>query len=668
MANHRVDRFRKVLERKGGSVDDDSVLSTAATGSSDQGKRAPAASSSSLLLTFEDGNYVPLSVVKQTLSQFTESLPKGSADSGAVGAAGSGAAGLVDAGAGDGVEDSEAWHTLGWAALSVYGHVVNHLLAQTLPITSGILYWDDLLDSGPMGLAVHGVQVLPWWLYSQGSKFIRGEHNWKEALNKHTSAYAHARAGARTTSQTGQGSDTGSGHSGHSDRKTHLGTNVLSAIHFSLSSIPFKKIQPTSITELVYMANPAYVSLRRKIKQNRRELIAARDSAARRLGVVVSQCWNDEEDAKMDATNVAEFEAKLIERHTCGCIDTIYREIVNEEGDINSTNHNATVTPASYAQRIITVINMLPADKDRYSTTIRKHGTPSFYIRYWPMATLALAGAYKVLGNWQAITDWAKTQLWETLVAFWQNRLVKPLYQIYETIRYDENEQLSLISKKSLESDIQSLERMVIDLVTKTDKSISPDILQTKVVQGDLTDVLVNYEKQIQTPIRSIVNGELIRSLLIQVQKAKVDVEVAVSGIDKLLQSQQLVFGLVAALPAIAVSWWAVRAVVNSTLEGNTQRRVKGAHNIKGEIYSSLYNVKRILRKAAKKADSKCDLSPLGVGLLLCETHLLRDLSRQILNRSRYREFVDDLDQLELSPSVSAKQLALDRIYWRNYF
>lgn len=37
--------------------------------------------------------------------------------------------------------------------------------------------------------------------------------------------------------------------------------------------------------------------------------------------------------------------------------------------------------------------------------------------------------------------------------------------------------------------------------------------------------------------------GDLIRALLIQVQKTKVDVELAVSGIDALLKSQELVFG-----------------------------------------------------------------------------------------------------------------------------
>ena len=39
------------------------------------------------------------------------------------------------------------------------------------------------------------------------------------------------------------------------------------------------------------------------------------------------------------------------------------------------------------------------------------------------------------------------------------------------------------------------------------------------------------------------IRGNLVRALLIQVQKTKVDVELAVNGIDALLRSQELVFG-----------------------------------------------------------------------------------------------------------------------------
>lgn len=46
--------------------------------------------------------------------------------------------------------------------------------------------------------------------------------------------------------------------------------------------------------------------------------------------------------------------------------------------------------------------------------------------------------------------------------------------------------------------------------------------LGAQIRQGDLTPVLRVYEDDIKKPVRSAVAGTLIRSLLIQVQKAKV--------------------------------------------------------------------------------------------------------------------------------------------------
>ena len=48
--------------------------------------------------------------------------------------------------------------------------------------------------------------------------------------------------------------------------------------------------------------------------------------------------------------------------------------------------------------------------------------------------------------------------------------------------------------------------------------------LSNTVRQGDLTPILRIYEDDIKTPFRSAVTGTLLRSLFIQIQKAKVSV------------------------------------------------------------------------------------------------------------------------------------------------
>lgn len=65
---------------------------------------------------------------------------------------------------------------------------------------------------------------------------------------------------------------------------------------------------------------------------------------------------------------------------------------------------------------------------------------------------------------------------------------------------------------------------MVISLATEKRTWSEDDIkeLSDQIRQGDLTSVLKIYEGDIKSPLRSAIGGTLIRSLLIQVQKAKV--------------------------------------------------------------------------------------------------------------------------------------------------
>ena len=48
------------------------------------------------------------------------------------------------------------------------------------------------------------------------------------------------------------------------------------------------------------------------------------------------------------------------------------------------------------------------------------------------------------------------------------------------------------------------------------------DALSQQIRVGDLTTVMQIYEDDIRSPLRSAVGGSLLRTLLVQVQKAKV--------------------------------------------------------------------------------------------------------------------------------------------------
>ena len=137
-----------------------------------------------------------------------------------------------------------------------------------------------------------------------------------------------------------------------------------------------------------------------------------------------------------------------------------------------------------------------------------------------------------------------------TTIDFWSNWIIDPIRRVIGTIRHDEASEISIMSKRSLEGDRASLERMVVEFAIDNPGAhrLAPtEIAQVRagIQEGDLTPVLRVYEKELQSPLYGAIRGDLVRALLIQIQKTKVDIEVAMGGIDALLKSQELVFGQV---------------------------------------------------------------------------------------------------------------------------
>ena len=63
-----------------------------------------------------------------------------------------------------------------------------------------------------------------------------------------------------------------------------------------------------------------------------------------------------------------------------------------------------------------------------------------------------------------------------------------------------------------------------------------------------------SYEMELKKPIKNLLSGDLMRSLLIQVQKLKVDTESAMLEIDQILRANELSISLVAAVPAFLIA------------------------------------------------------------------------------------------------------------------
>jgi nuclear-control-of-ATPase protein 2 len=225
------------------------------------------------------------------------------------------------------------------------------------------------------------------------------------------------------------------------------------------------------------------------------------------------------------------------------------------------------------------------------------------------------------------------------------------------------------MSKESLKGDRESLERMVVDFAIDRPEaagigsgSLSESLIaeiRTKVKEGDLTPVLRAYEKDLRRPFMGTVRGDLVRTLLIQVQKTKVDVEVAISGIDALLKSQELVFGFIGLTPGVLVCIGVFRYI--GSVFGNRRGLKRGQKA--GQTIRVLRNMDRILALSTPTQNGM--MSYKDHGLLLCELHVLRNHAKRLFPGEIEREFLEDVNELgNISIGVERQLKVLERIRW----
>ncbi|KAG8893140.1 Nuclear control of ATPase protein 2 [Tulasnella sp. 417] len=259
----------------------------------------------------------------------------------------------------------------------------------------------------------------------------------------------------------------------------------------------------------------------------------------------------------------------------------------------------------------------------------------------------------------------------ETVIGFWNGWVVEPIVGILNTVRGSPDDSPMVVSKEGLHSDMDSLERMVLSLASEKLNYTAEQLedLSLAVRQGDLTPVLRIYEQDIKSPLSSVVRGSLVRSLLIQIQKTKVDVDLALTGIDRLLQSQQLTFAFVGVAPSLAILY-AFGGWFRSTLLGVSG---KGRFGGLGRRESTLIAM-RIPETPGSDSDAESPRMtppPLTQGLLLLSVTHLRSYAMECLPaRSNLQQaFLEDVEDLE-DPSGKLSredQLRVVDRMWRNY-
>ncbi len=186
---------------------------------------------------------------------------------------------------------------------------------------------------------------------------------------------------------------------------------------------------------------------------------------------------------------------------------------------------------------------------------------------------------------------------------------------------------------------------------------------------------MVDYEKEIASPLKNAVFGEMSRLLLIQVQKQKgtdfakyannnlfisnaADVEKAMKALDKLLKSNEVNFQFLATIPAVLFVW-----AVNRALFHRPDPNRENYRNIRATLreISILLNRNNNQRKATLSLDHKSYTLPLefdDFGRLIILIYNLNMHANKLTNKAYKQQLKEDLIELETETYDVPQRLA----------
>lgn len=491
------------------------------------------------------------------------------------------------------------WLVASKATVQTFAAVMSSMVDETVPLSDGIWYWDEVLGSAFYS-GLYTLQTAParWASY-----LISIYRNIRQmGSNDNGNNARHARRGS-----SAEDLSVGSG--------LHDGTTLMARwrafyrlVHHSVRARPVSSSQARELVLSPFQLARCRARASRSGLRRLREMTACAVGLLMEEGLLFDVADEDEAitppaiitpDAGPGASAAPDPAPSSSKKHdspdewrdlvsrTTVLMQTVLQHVNNLDTDLTGFEDNVFSTvgsgirameeslvtidetagtgrspsPTDQAYLVIQLLidvleHHLPHQQEQSRLLACNYARPSRLVRYWPAALALLLSSSTVLNiltSRQAeLLTWLR-ELGSTVSDFWTNWIIEPLTRLVGTIRHDEKSEVALMSKNSLDADFSSLERMVVDFVrTRPSQDLglsghpdALDLIRQGVRQGDLTPVLRAYERDLQRPFIGAIRGDLVTALLIQIQKTKVDVEVAISGINSILKSQELVFAYV---------------------------------------------------------------------------------------------------------------------------
>ncbi|KAI0643145.1 NCA2-domain-containing protein [Trametes meyenii] len=452
-------------------------------------------------------------------------------------------------------------------------------------------------------------------------------------------------------------------------------TSAYDAFHQTLSGVA--RLFSTVATLPIELA-------RGECKYKRAELQRIRDERAEVLGVLTA--LRDRLASALEENDNDKAIARLSEF-------TAFLQSVVDGEDVAPRAEDEPATATATVGRVVEALSILanctlPSHTSLHSAELKSGQLrrPSRLTLLWPqlvfLPPLALYAVRSAYASRASLEELAREAL-ETARGFWEGWVLEPLRGIVKTVRAGHDDGV-IVTKESVRADLDSLERMTLALAHEKLRLGEPELaaLSRQVQMGDLTAVMQMYEEDIKNPFKSALHGSLLRSLFIQVQKAKVDINQALSGIDKLLKSQELTFAFVGVAPALAIVY-AFAGYLRNLWSGGKGRGRYGGKAKRGSVWLTVRRIERLLvaqpdshhhhRTALTTSGSSqrpaAAVSPLTSGLLLLSVTRLRKYAETSLPaNSRLREgFLEDVVDLEDPRLGRADKLRVVDRMWRSW-
>lgn len=406
--------------------------------------------------------------------------------------------------------------------------------------------------------------------------------------------------------------------------------------------------------QLAAITSPVRLT-RNEMIGNARALAFSRDAAARRVGILASQApnWAAREEKGTLTTNSIEEETTRVYKLLCVVLESgppdeqtvadVSTGKKKPKKQIKMSDEGPIELPApeATAQSLLDLMTVgLPEARNKLRDTLQKYGRPSFVTRYWPAFLLVPPSLYYAARLVGKNKEWMKEQILnakETVRGFLVQWVWEPIEHITKTMRGG-GEGLG-VAPETVKTDRESLDRMVMDLGKDYYHLDGAQLqeLKKKVNAGDLESVLKVYESEMRSPIKNALFGYLIRTLLIQVQKTKTDLSVALLQLDSLLQSQQLTFAFVGIAPSILVLWM---------VWGWVRDLTSGANRGKGRKRRYFYGMRSIERLLITSTNEDGRMDDRDRGMLIVDVSGLRVWAAG-MKRSRREAFLSDLRMFE---------------------